>query len=246
MKTLHVTLLVLFFGMVAVGCKEKDDCPPHATTAATIEILPLGDSRVDGDPGNYPSYRYELWKNLVEGQWDTDFIGTRTDVGEYNRVEGRCFDNEHEGTGGATTTDILMTLRSVQFEKTPEVALVGIGGNDLLDGGATDATPVVSRVGEIIGELRRLNPNMVIFVEQIAPGMSSIMTTELTNVFNDFNNQVGVLADSLNSTASPVIKIDMAAGWTDSYLADDVHYNDAGAKIIADRYYLAIQQNVQR
>jgi lysophospholipase L1-like esterase len=36
---------------------------------------------------------------------------------------------------------------------------------------------------------------------------------------------------------SKVITMDMAAGFNDSYLADDVHYNGAGAAFIANRYF---------
>ena len=34
-----------------------------------------------------------------------------------------------------------------------------------------------------------------------------------------------------------VIVVDMYTGFTDSMLADDVHYNEIGAEFIASRYY---------
>jgi hypothetical protein len=37
-----------------------------------------------------------------------------------------------------------------------------------------------------------------------------------------------------------VIVVDMATGFTDIFLADEIHYNEAGAEFIANRYYEAL------
>ena len=39
------------------------------------------------------------------------------------------------------------------------------------------------------------------------------------------------------TTSSTVIAVDMFTGFNDNLLADDVHYNEAGAVFIANRYY---------
>ncbi len=238
MKTIATLFLAFICSFGLTSCDEKDDCENLPTTASTIEILTLGDSRVEGATPEFESYRYELWKNLVTNNWDFDLIGSRLDAGSYEQLNGLCFDNEHEGTGGATTADNLDILQNVTFSQVPEVALVGIGGNDLT--GGVPVETVTTNLGLIIDELRGLNPNIIIFVEQIAPGLSSFMTPELTTAFTDYNTEVAALADAKNTTDSPVISIDMAAGWSDDYMADDVHYNTSGAKIVADRYYAAM------
>ena len=244
---MRASAIVLFAMILSLGfysCKETDECENLPSTANTIEILTLGDSRVEGATPDFESYRYELWKNLVDNNWDFDLIGTRTDPGEYESVNGLCFDNEHEGTGGATTIDNLETLQSVTFDQTPEVALIGIGGNDLVAGSPVGT--VIDNLSQIIAELRGLNPDITIFVEQIAPGMSSFMNSDLTDAFDDYHTEVAAMVNTLNTPNSPLIAVDMADGWSDDYLIDDVHYNMAGAKLVADRYYAAMDAAIEQ
>ena len=49
------------------------------------------------------------------------------------------------------------------------------------------------------------------------------------------------IADSLTNSSSKVIALDMNSNFNESYLADDVHYNQLGAKFIADIYFAGIQ-----
>lgn len=227
------------------ACKKKDQCPAQTLSAATISILPLGDSRVEGATPEYESYRYELWKNLLANDWDVDFIGSRTDNADYAQVSGRCFDNEHEGTGGAATADLLATLADTPFETAPDVVLLGIGGNDLLNEELT-MTEIVANVREIISRLQSENGNVTIFLEKIAPGTTGFMTPELEVTFERFNDSIPEVAGSLTTSTSKVVSVDMAAGWTNAWLADNVHYNAAGAKVVADRYYEAIELHVEK
>ena len=67
------------------------------------------------------------------------------------------------------------------------------------------------------------------------------MTSFLTNKLNDFNSQIVSIANSLTTNTSKVIALDMNTDFNESYLADDVHYNEAGAKFIADIYFDGIQ-----
>ena len=71
----------------------------------------------------------------------------------------------------------------------------------------------------------------------MAPGRSDIMTTELSNFFNQMQSEVLNIAASQTTTTSQVIAIDMFTGFNDGLLADDVHYNEAGSEFIASRYY---------
>lgn len=243
LRTFNVGVLACI--LLLSACKKKDECPPHTLTDSTINILPLGDSRVEGATPEFESYRYELWKNLIANDWDVDFIGDRVDLGEYAQVSGRCFDNEHEGTGGAVTADILETLNNTTFESTPEVVLLGIGGNDLL-GEELTVTEIVANIRQIIGQLQAENPNVTIFVEQIAPGTDAFMTPEMTVTFERFNDSIPNVAASTSTGTSNVVSLNMAAGWSDSYMADDVHYNAAGAKVVADLYYDGIETHVDK
>lgn len=230
----------------AASCKDgpEIDCPSREATAASLRILPLGDSRVEGARPEYESYRFELWKLMVDNQWDIDFIGTREDRSEYPRFQNECFDRDHEGTGGATTSDILVTLSNTDVAAKADIVLMGIGGNDLL----SDVQPevVIENIQEIIALLQAAHDSVTILVEQIAPGKSSLFTPSLQEIFDEFNKEVASLPATYSTSQSKVIVVDMATGWQEDWLADEVHYNEKGAKVVADTYFEALRNYVQK
>ena len=69
-------LLILFVGLI--GCGEEnisgnqDDNEQEQISDSINKILPLGASRVEGARPDYESFRYELWKDLVENDWVFD------------------------------------------------------------------------------------------------------------------------------------------------------------------------------
>jgi hypothetical protein len=71
----------------------------------------------------------------------------------------------------------------------------------------------------------------------MAPGRSDIMTSELTEFFTQMQQEVLNIAANKTTTTSSVMAVDMFTGFNDNLLADDVHYNEAGAVFIANRYY---------
>ena len=71
----------------------------------------------------------------------------------------------------------------------------------------------------------------------MAPGRSDIMTLELTEFFTQMQQEVLNIAANKTTTTSSVMAVDMFTGFNDNLLADDVHYNEAGAVFIANRYY---------
>ena len=205
--------------------------------------MPLGDSRVEGGRPDYESYRYELWRNLIENGWEFDFIGTRTDDAGYPAFLTQEFDTDHEGTGGAESKDILTELEDVlSCQGSPDVVLLGIGGNDFLAG--SSVADVIQNINEIVDLLQTNNDSVTIFLEQIAPGVTSFMTPALTTTLTDFNTAIADVATSQTTGISRVIAVDMEIDWSDDYMADEIHYNEAGAKVVADRYYDGIQEFV--
>ncbi|MEM7655926.1 MAG: GDSL-type esterase/lipase family protein [Bacteroidota bacterium] len=210
-----------------------------------MNILPLGDSRVEGGRPEFDSYRFFLWTQLVDAGWEVDFIGNRKDEQTYpKREDGRCFDTDHQGLGGEVTIGVQETLATLVYKPAPDVVLLGIGGNDLADGGRS-AEETLTSLEEIIVALQTQYPGVSVLVEQIAPGRSDFMTSELTTHFLEFNAGVGQLAQQLHTDSTKVIAIDMAAGWGDNLMADQVHYNEAGAQLVADRYFQAMVEHIR-
>lgn len=227
--------------LLFTSCEDEGPAPTPGPPGS-ITILPLGDSRVEGFRPEHESYRYELWKNLVNDNWEVDFIGTRRDDADYPDVSGKNFDREHEGTGGATTVSLLETLGEVSFQRKPDIALLGIGGNDVTDAGLT-ISQVIANIRLIVADIRSRNDSVSIFIEQIAPGTTDFMTAEFTSLMNEFNQEVPALVSELSTSASPIYAVNMNRDWSDAYMADAVHYNSTGAKVVADRYFDAIKAN---
>ena len=50
-------------------------------------------------------------------------------------------------------------------------------------------------------------------------------------------NEVLKIAYNKSTLTSQIILVDMYSGFDDSLLADDVHYNEDGAKFISNRYF---------
>ena len=196
------------------------------------------DSEQEND--SYESYRYELWKNLIDNSYNFDFIGTQKDYDNYPLYTGLEFDNDHEGSGGYESEDVLTDIDEILAAiSSPDIVLLSIGGNDLLDGGNPPSEPITN-IAELVRKLQIHNSNITIFLERIAPANSETMTTSLTTNLNVFNSQIVSIADSLTTNTSKVIALDMNTHFNESYLADDVHYNQLGAKFIADIYFAGI------
>ena len=209
-----------------------------------ITIMPLGDSRVEGATSNSVSYRYDLWENLISNQWNIDYVGTQNDNTSYPLFLGNTFDPDHEGIGGFKTQDILDNIDSVlENSEIPDVVLLGIGGNDLVRG--VPVAEAISNINQTIDILQNKNPNIIIFLERIAPGRSNVMTPEAIVVHSSFIKNLSTLTIEQSNDSSKIILVDMATNWTDAYMADNLHYNQLGAKEIADRYFEAIRTHFE-
>jgi lysophospholipase L1-like esterase len=247
---MKLTLKILFLGISLIafnGCnKEENDINPKPQSNSINKILPLGASRVEGARPEYESFRYELWKDLKENNWTFDFIGTQSDNASYAPLNNENFDRDHEGRAGWTSGQILAQLsNSLNQVGSPDIVLFSSpGGNDGLEGLPYDQA--VSNINTIIDILQQNNPDVTIIIEQMAPGRSEIMTPELTTYFNQMQLEILEIANNQTTSTSQVISIDMYTRFSDSLLADDVHYNEAGAEFIATRYYNELENILEK
>ena len=204
-------------------------------------ILPLGASRVAGDRPAFESYRYELWKDLTEAGWAVDFIGTQTDDAAYPELTTESFDTDHEGHSGWTSGEILAGLSDWLGQTgSPDIVLLSSpGGNDILEG--LDYDQILANINGIIDELQQHNPGVTVIVEQPAPGRDDFMTEAYASAFSQLRTDVGLIATSQTTAESQVLTVDMQTGFTDAMLADDIHYNQAGAEFVAARYTAALE-----
>lgn len=221
---------------------SENDINPPSTSAN--KILPLGASRVAGARPEYESYRYELWKLLVDSGFDFDFVGTETDNASYPDFNGLSFDRDHEGRGGISSSGILAELDIWlnDLGSIPDIVLFSSpGGNDGID----QYQQSLSNINAIIDLLQERNPNITIYLELPAPPMSSEQTPEFLDFYDRALMDIALISEQQSTATSNVRTVDMATGFTDAFLADDVHYNEAGAIFIAQRYFEALRTILQ-
>ncbi|CAL2056485.1 hypothetical protein [Tenacibaculum sp. 190524A05c] len=239
-------LLMLTVTVLFKGCSSQSltpTMPPNPNENPGKKIMPLGASRVAGAQPEYYSYRYDLWKLLVEGGFQFDFVGVVEDENSYPDVNGKKFDPDHEGRGGINSGGILSEIKSTLNTLTtpPDIVLFSSpGGND---GGLENFQSSLQNINAIIDEFQAKNSNVIIYLELPAPTLTSEQTPEFLTLYNKAIEEFKKIAEQQTTSSSKVLTIDMTAnvGFNDSFLADDVHYNQEGAKFIAKRYFDTIK-----
>ena len=236
MKKIILSFGIIALMLVATSC-NKETVEPKPQSTSINKIMPLGASRVEGNSPSYESYRYELWKKLIDGNWTFDYVGTMSDPASYSDHSNQPFDVDHEGRGGLTSGQILAEVEDWLTQTgAPDIVLLSSpGGNDALQN--EPYTQALSNINGIIDKIQASNPNVTILIEQMAPAHSSAMTPTLTSYLDQMQTDIPAIASQQSTATSQVIVVDMQTGFQDSYLADDVHYNEAGATFIASRYY---------
>lgn len=211
---------------------------PQASGDAT-KIMFLGDSITEAFSG-HASYRFWLNKQLQAAGYNVDFIGTRDGVRDRQTgADGAAplypwFDQDHESKAGWTVDQLMGTFMFDDPDRTlkPDIAVIMIGNNDLAANYSIPLT--MSRLGELVDELRVRNPNVKIVFTKILPNPERLQQTI------DYNNAVAVLAGQLHTSQSPISLIDQHTGFnnqTETYDDPPVHPNEIGEKKIAGKYY---------
>lgn len=101
---------------------------------------------------------------------------------------------------------------------------------------------ITSNIQAIIDALQAANPSVIIIIEQTAPIRDDLVTPQFFAAYTQLNQFILSAVSGNAVSTSKVIAVDMFTGFTDDLLASDgVHYNEAGAAFIADRYYKVLE-----
>lgn len=209
---------------------------------ASIKILPLGDS-ITGASKYKTSYRYPLWKQLIDAGKQIEFIGQAKD-GNNGRVwkayKNLPFPEANEAHSGWRADQVLKGLnKDIKGLKTwltgytPDIALIHLGTNDMYQSQTPESTR--DELEQIIMLLRSKNPNIKVLLAQIIPLPNN-------NTVPRLNQLIGQLASTLNTPSSPVMSVDMYSGYslnTDMQL-DKIHPNVSGEEKLAQRWFSAL------
>lgn len=218
-----------------------------ATCAAAAEparIICIGDSITQGGRTGREefTYRWPLFVMLKKSGVNFDFIGSRREGLDSNvkwpaSYKGSPFDSDHEGYYGAKTAVVRDKLRkTLPGLPAPDIALIHLGTNDQHAKNHTAA--VVKPLKDIIRQLRKKNPNVVILVGHLN--------------FNDgqaleIRPLVEKMAAEMNTPQSPVITVHHYKGWnekpdtknTDTF--DWAHPNAKGQRKMAKAWFAAMK-----
>lgn len=213
----------------------------HANSGV-IKILPLGDS-ISCASTQKLSYRYPLWRSLVDRGKRISFVGSQGYNGgrSWKSYKGLNFPVTSEGHSGWRADQILRGLKNGTGglshwlgSYNPDIALIHLGTNDLYQSQSPEST--IKDIEKIILLLRKKNPKIKILLAKIIP-----MGKNGHHV-SWFNQLIGQLAIKLNKKNSPVHSVDMYSvmNFNKDMERDHIHPNARGEKKIANQWLLAL------
>ncbi|GAA2403308.1 hypothetical protein GCM10010420_33160 [Streptomyces glaucosporus] len=234
-----LTALALVLGLLGAGPAAADAAPAPAKAAADpVRIMPLGDS-ITGSPG---CWRSLLWNRLQSaGHTDIDFVGTLGPQGC-----GRPHDGDNEGHGGALVTNVASQnlLPGWLAATRPDIVVMHFGTNDVWSNRSPES--ILAAYGTLVDQMRASNPRMKVLVAQIIP-MNPSTCGECARRVVALNERIPGWARSKSTADSPVIAVDQWTGFsTASDTYDGVHPNASGDEKIADRWYPALADLLDR
>ncbi|MCK4886776.1 MAG: hypothetical protein KAS96_05260 [Planctomycetes bacterium] len=210
-----------------------------------IKILPIGDS-ITHTSSSYYSYRYNLWKKLIDHNISFDFVGSMdTNFGgnpDWPEYKDLSFDTDHEGHYGWRADELLYGRASVPGEGkltewlevyTPDIVLLHIGTNDI--GASQSHTSTANEIKQIIDTIRLKNPDVTVLLAKIIPRNWT---------YNDivaFNEYIEPIAQEKSLLNSPVVVVDQWTGFSheeDTY--DGTHPDASGEEKMAEKWIQAI------
>jgi lysophospholipase L1-like esterase len=203
---------------------------------AKLSIMLLGDS-ITQSTSAYHSYRYYLWKNLLDSGVDFDFVGgvdqNHGGNPQWPNYLGQRFDSDHQSHWGKRADEVLNILKRDTHK--PDIALIHLGTNDEIQGHDTAST--IDDLRQIVANLRGKNPQIIVLLAKIIPYRSTLNP--------NLNNSLPALVAELNNGNSPVRLVDQNSGFdvvADTF--DRIHPNTSGEQKMATRWYQAIMQMI--
>jgi acyl-CoA thioesterase-1 len=215
-----------------------------------VRIVCIGDSITQGRKGGgaakpTQSWRYPLWKLLVDAKAKVDFVGSLSEgfdgSPDWPDYQGLKFDRDHEGHWGWTTRGIREKLPVWIKGYTPDVALILLGTND---GGQKMTTDDSAReMAAIIDILRTRNPKVTVLLGT---------PFQHGGPFPEMKAKYEKMAKEKSTAASPVIPVDTSKGFVEppdapgTDTVDWVHPNPSGDAKLAKFWFDALQPVLKR
>lgn len=210
---------------------------PTATPPASVKIMPLGDSITLGwnyYPGtNYPppgGYRTLLWQKLVQQDGaNIDFVGS------LNSGPPTLGDKDHEGHSGERIDQIRANIDTYLASAKPDVVLLMIGTNDILQSLNLSAAP--SRLQDLVDRICVDRPTAKIVVSSIVPRPG------LDSAVNAYNAAIpGVVTASKNKGCdTSFFNMNSYMTSADISTSDNTHPTTPGYDKMAQAWYPTVK-----
>ncbi len=199
-----------------------------------IRIMPLGDSITQGAVDT-DSFRRPLWKLLKASNARVNFVGSMKTNYPYTGLAHSDFDIHHEGHWGWRADEVLAKIDKWAKQTVPDVVLIHLGSNDILQKQKNQAT--VEELRQIIFTLREHNERIEIFLAQLIP----IADKTLNIKIEELNDLLSNMAQLTTTNDSPVHIVNQYEGFDalkDTY--DGVHPNRFGIEKMAQKWHKAL------
>ncbi len=194
-----------------------------------LKIMPLGDSITEGYlSSDYGGYRDDLWGLLTNEGYNIDFVGNRS------RGDGN-FDKNHAGVTGERIDQVANRVNSLLTTYQPDVVLLMIGTNDILQNNNLDDAP--NRLSNLIDQITNLSPNTHLFVASIPPDKNLARN----RLVQQYNSLIPGIVNSRWISGKNVTLVDVFSQMNSDDLEDDVHPTPAGNNKIAQTWYKALR-----
>lgn len=219
-------------------------CMSSALMAATVNILPLGDSITQGgkaDREEY-TYRWPLFCMLKDAGVDFNYIGSMKKGLQGNATwpdyKGEAFDPDHEGHYGWKTAKVWEHLPewSKKWEAKPDIAIIHLGTND--QGAADHVKEVQQPMREMVAFLREQNPKIIILIGQLN------LNSKGAKIIRPLYDALG---EELTTKESPIHIVHGYKGWNENpqhpqtHTFDWAHPNPAGQKKMAEDWFAVLK-----
>lgn len=240
-------------GAAGAAGGASDDYNPCPPVGQPCLVMPLGDSITQGKTGSSDEggYREPLFRLAHAAGQSLQLVGSQ--MNGPATVDGVAWPRNHEGYSGYTIdytsintggrgalTRNELTPNNIKTYK-PNIVLLMIGTNDLNNGEDMPA----ARLARLVDTILNADPQLLLFVTQIIPAKKATPDSynQLANTYNAA--MVGLVSERA-AAGKHVRLMDMntpftsTANYSTTLLADKLHPNDAGYKLMGQTWYAAL------
>lgn len=196
------------------------------------KIMPLGDSITEGHtvPGGY---RVALWQECISRNHRIDFVGSLANGPPI------LPDHDHEGHSAWRIDQIDAHMVEWLDTYQPDVVLLLIGTNDVLQHYNLDAAP--ERLQTLMNRITGHAPNTLVLVASVPPMDASTGNSDLVRAYNA---AIPPLVAAQRAAGHNVEYVDIYSVLAPDDFADSVHPNATGYTKIAQAWYAVLARDV--